>query len=75
MVIKLSSDNVSINISKELYESIKRKIQLKKGRFSSVEEYVEFILRQFVKDGTPDEVYTEEEEKKVMEHLKDLGYI
>lgn len=73
-VIFLSNDKISIKISKDLYEEIKRKIESKKDRFGNVDEYIENILRRLIKDEMA-EVYTEEEEKQVMDHLKDLGYI
>ncbi len=71
----MSNDKISIRISKELYETIKSKIESKKDRFLNVEEYIESLLRRLIKDEMAEEVYTEEEEKQVMEHLKDLGYI
>jgi hypothetical protein len=74
-VIFLSNDKISIKISKDLFETIERKIKSKKDRFTNVEQYIEFVLKKLIKDEMAEEVYSEEEEKQVMDHLKDLGYI
>jgi len=67
-------EKVSIEISKELYEKIKKFIE-EQGGFESVEEFVEFVLNEAVSDETEEYVMSKEEEEKVKERLRSLGYI
>jgi Arc/MetJ-type ribon-helix-helix transcriptional regulator len=67
-------EKVYIAISKELYEKCKQFIE-EQGGFNSVEEFVEFILNEVLsKEGT-EGIQLSEEEEKVKERLKALGYI
>ncbi|HID17139.1 TPA: CopG family transcriptional regulator [Candidatus Bathyarchaeota archaeon] len=67
---------VSIEIPADLYEAVKRRVELSQGEFKSVEEYVEFVLREVVKEEEePTQAYTPEEEEKVKERLRSLGYL
>lgn len=46
--------------------------------FESVEEYVTFVLEEVVRDDEeeePEEVFSEEDEAKVKERLRALGYL
>ncbi len=67
------SEKVLIGISKDLYERIKRFVEAQ-GGFSSVEEFVEFVLRELVES---EEVggLSKEDEEKVRERLRALGYL
>jgi len=68
-----SEDKVSISLSKSLYKKIKEKIE-GSGAFNSVEDYVEFVLEELLKEEeeTP---FTPEEEEEIKKRLRALGYI
>jgi len=64
----------TINIPESLYQKIKE--QIKGTEFSSVEDYVIFVLEEILKEE--DELETSlspEEEELVKERLKGLGYL
>ncbi len=63
---------VEIKIPKKLYEKIKAEVE-KSSEFKSVEEFVRFVLESAVEEG--EEVYSPEEEEKVKERLRALGYL
>lgn len=67
-------EKVSIEISRELYEKIKKFIE-EQGGFESVEEFVEFVLNEAVSEESEEYVMSKEEEEKVKERLRSLGYI
>ncbi len=72
----MSEDKVTIKISKEVYEKAKQYIE-KYGGFNSVDELVEFVLNETLSEETSEaqKVYSKEEEEKVKERLRALGYI
>ena len=71
----MSEDKVSINISRSLYEKAKDYIE-KHGGFSNVEELVEFVLNEVLAEEFEEtKVYSEEEEEKIKERLRALGYL
>ena len=61
----------------------KKVIQMIEGRlpqtdFKSVDEYVAFVLEEVIKEvsgNEPEAVYSEEDEEKVKERLRALGYL
>jgi len=63
---------VEVKIPKKLYEKIKKEIEAS-GEFKSVEEFVVFVLESALEET--EEVYSEEEEEKVKERLRALGYL
>ncbi len=69
-----SEDKVSIEISKQLYEKAKKFIK-EQGGFSSVEELVEFLLQEVLTEEEGGKELSKEEEEKVKERLRALGYI
>jgi len=71
----LTKNKVPINILRDLYEEIKRRVKSSQGEFKSVEEYVEFVLREIVKEEEPEQVYTPEEEREIKQRLRSLGYL
>ena len=71
----MSSDKVPVYISKDLYEKVKERVRESQGEFSSVEEYVEFVLNEIVKEEEEAEAYTPEEEEEIKRRLKALGYL
>ena len=65
----------TISIPLQLAEKIKERI--KGTGFNSVSSYVTYVLRQVI-SGTAekrDEPFSEEDERKVKERLKGLGYL
>ena len=67
----------TVSIPKPLAEKIKEK--MKGTGFASVSGYVTYIIRQVLSSIEEDErlkqAFTKEEEEKVKQRLRDLGYI
>lgn len=75
-----------ITIKDEIYQKLVERAN-QKAEFSSVQEYVDYILMEVVKkieaeemgldndNAVEDEAYSKEEEEKVKERLRGLGYI
>ncbi len=67
----------TVSIPKPLAEKIKER--MKGTGFSSVSSYVTYVLRQVLSSIISEEhskqAFTEEEEEKVKQRLRDLGYI
>ena len=69
-------DDVSVRISRKLYEEIKKRVKESQGEFKDVQEYVEFVLSEVVKqDNETKTPYTPEEKEEIKKRLKALGYI
>jgi len=64
---------VCVSVSKELYERAKRFVE-EQGGFSSVEELVEFLLKEAIPLESSAGL-SKEEEERVKERLRALGYI
>ena len=64
-----------IKISNELYEKIEK--NLSDYGFETVDEYVEFVLKEVLEDKNEGEeqVFSEEEEEIIKKRLRDLGYL
>jgi Arc/MetJ-type ribon-helix-helix transcriptional regulator len=72
----VASEKIPIYISKNLYEKVKERVEQSQGEFKSVEEYVEFVLSEIVKEEEEEkEVYTPEEEEEIKKRLRSLGYL
>ncbi|MFX1274393.1 MAG: CopG family transcriptional regulator [Promethearchaeota archaeon] len=67
----------TVSIPKPLAEKIKDR--MKGTGFSSVSSYVTYVLRQVLssieEEERSKEAFTKEEEEKVKQRLRDLGYI
>ncbi|MBN1800590.1 MAG: CopG family transcriptional regulator [Candidatus Lokiarchaeota archaeon] len=67
----------TVSIPKPLAEKVKER--MKGTGFSSVSSYVTYILRQVLssieKDERSKQAFSQEEEEKVKQRLRDLGYI
>jgi Arc/MetJ-type ribon-helix-helix transcriptional regulator len=63
-----------IEIKDEIYKEIKRRIE-ESQEFNSVEEYVNFVLQEVLKENEEETVYTKEEEEEIKRRLRDLGYL
>lgn len=71
----MSEEKVAVHISKELYEKAKKYVEESEGEFKSVDDLVEFVLKEVLSEEIKEEVFTKEEEEKVKERLRALGYI
>ena len=67
--------NKAVSISAELYGKIAERVEA--TGFSSVEEYVTFVLEEVLKDDGEEEkvAFSKEEEEEVKKRLKALGYL
>jgi len=65
--------DIQIKLPYELAGKLSKRIQ--EVGFNSITEYIVYVLEQALSAGGYDEAYTEEDEKKVRERLKDLGYL
>lgn len=68
--------HTTITIPKPLFEKIKQRIE--NTGFTSVSDYVTYVLREVIsslEEENKERVYTKEEEKKVKERLRALGYL
>jgi Arc/MetJ-type ribon-helix-helix transcriptional regulator len=57
----------------ELYGKVEERV--KATDFGSVDEYVEFVLEEVVKEEEQEKGFSGVEEKEVKKRLKDLGYL
>ena len=73
----MGENKIPVNISKSLHAEIEVKVKRSNGAFQSVEDYVEFVLEEFVKQDKKDEDQrvkpSETEEMK--KRLRSLGYM
>ena len=64
----------SISISSDIIDSITKRIEKSNHEFTSVEGYIEFVLKQIL-EMDHSEIYSKDEEEEIRKHLKDMGYI
>jgi len=65
--------SIEVLIPKSVFEKIKEKI--KGTDFSSVSDYVIYVLKEILSEEEEEETVSEEEEEKIKERLRALGYI
>jgi len=70
----LRARKVPVNISKKLVDEIQRRVDESGGEFQNVEKFIEFVLTELPKEEE-EPAYTPEEEEKIKERLRRLGYI
>ena len=70
----MSEDQVTVNVSKDLYELVKCRVNESNGEFSSVEDYIDFVLREVVKEEENTEQKNCNDEEQIKKRLKNLGY-
>jgi hypothetical protein len=72
------TDKVPVSISKDIFDAIKKKVEAGVGGFSTVEEYIEFVLKELLADNPEGaskvDTITQEEEENLQKRLKKLGY-
>jgi Arc/MetJ-type ribon-helix-helix transcriptional regulator len=69
-------EEITISIPADIYKKIEERI--KDTEFNSVSEYVTYVLREVLaslEEEEAEEVFSEEEEEKVKERLRALGYL
>lgn len=71
--MKEEGERKAVFMPTELYSKIEERV--KATDFSSVDEYVKFILEEVIKEEGGESAFSEEEEKEVKKRLKDLGYL
>lgn len=69
----MKSERNTISIDSKFYNLISNRIKTS-DEFSSVDEYVDYVLSELL-DTKKQSEYTEEERKEIEKHLKDLGYM
>jgi len=69
------SEKVNVSIPKGLYEKAKKFVEESGGEFKSVDEFVEFVLKEVLEEETEESVYTPEEEEEIKRRLRALGYL
>ena len=66
--------HIEIKLSRKLYEEVLK--NAKEAGFNDLNEFLIFILEQLTsEEETGGEVFSKEEEEKVKERLRALGYI
>ncbi len=71
-------DKVAVYVSKDLHDLVKHRVEKSDGDFKNVEDYVELVLREVVKEENGEEekkTYTKEEEEQIKKRMKSLGYL
>ncbi|MCE4620372.1 MAG: CopG family transcriptional regulator [Desulfurococcales archaeon] len=69
----MAEEKVSVEISKEAYEKAKKLAE--ESGFDSVEALIEFLIEEASSGLEEGEPLSKEDEEKIKERLKDLGYI
>jgi Arc/MetJ-type ribon-helix-helix transcriptional regulator len=67
------AENKAVFLPAELYRKVEERV--KATDFGSVDEYVEFVLQEVVKEEESDRSFSEEDEQEVKKRLKALGYL
>ncbi len=69
----MSKDKVTLKIPRPLYDKLKKIIE--ESGFSSVNEFVVYVLRDLVASGAEDkDELTKEEMEAIKKRLQNLGY-
>ena len=69
------SDKVNVKLRKDLVDAIQRQLDESRGEFTSVEEYIEFVLTEVLIEDELKQAYTPEEEEEIKERLRKRGYV
>ena len=68
------NDSVSVDIPKKLYDRITNKI--KNTSFPSVSKYITYLVeKELAEESGSEEVFSKEDEEKIKERLRRLGYL
>jgi Arc/MetJ-type ribon-helix-helix transcriptional regulator len=70
----MTEEKVKVELPKSIIEKIKKRIQ--GTGFESVSSYIAYVLNELLNEMEDDkDDFTDEDEKKVKERLKALGYL
>lgn len=71
----IDTEHVEISIPKDLAEKIKKRIQ--GTEFPSISSYIVYVLKEIISDSESEkrEEFTKEDEERVKERLRSLGYL
>ncbi len=70
----MSGERVQVTIRKDLVEKARKFIE-EQGGFDSLEEFLDFVLETVLEEEGPGSEMSEEDEEKVKERLRALGYM
>lgn len=70
----MTEKKATVRISIDLYNKIEEKVKLSQGDFESVDDYIEFTLREIL-DEDFSQTRTPQKEKEIKRRLRELGYI
>ncbi len=70
---KEKEEFTTVSIPKRLFEKIEQRI--KGMEFPSVSDYITYVLKEVVSEEEEPAPFTKEEEEKVKERLRALGYL
>ncbi len=70
----MTTDRKTITISAKLFDAISKRIKNPVNGFSSIDEYVDYVLEEILFEKKDDEI-DEGERKRIQDELKKLGYI
>ena len=71
---KTKGEIVKVSLPKSIVEKIEKR--LKQTGFDSVSSYISYVLEEVLsEDNEEEEVFSKEDEERVKERLKSLGYL
>ncbi|MEB3807123.1 MAG: CopG family transcriptional regulator [Desulfurococcales archaeon] len=73
-MVVMAEEKVTVEIRKEVYEKARKFIE-EQGGFNSVEELIEFLIEEVTSEGEGEAGLSPEDEEKVKERLRSLGYL
>ena len=73
----MEEEKKPVSISSELHDQIARRVENSNGEFTSVDSYVEYVLRELFdeNENISENEISKEEKKKIEDELKKMGYI
>jgi len=71
----MNDERKNITISAELFNIISERIKNSSDEFSSVEEYVNYVLKEILSESESSQSLSQDEEEEIKEKLKTLGYM
>jgi len=69
----MAEETVDVEIPKSIAGKIEER--MKGTEFKSLSDYVTYVLKEVVSDGGEEKASSDEDEEKVRERLKALGYL
>lgn len=71
----MNSEMVSIELKlpRETYEKVLEKAR--EAGFNDINEFLEFVLEQLIEEEEEAPVFSKEDEEKIKERLRSLGYL